>query len=205
MYGGKFMNRLSVTAVLIGSLLTIGGADGSGRARPAEPDAQVHTDTYSVHSDHSDSGARPTRAARLRGLPPQLDFRATTLEGQPFTGANLAERPVVFWFWAPSCGACATQAAAVARATKRYGDRVGFVGIGGLDSSAGRLRQFVSRTGTGGITQLDDRAGRLYSRFGVTAPATFLFLTRSGEASSTAGPDSAATLHSHVRSLAGGG
>ncbi|MGH3389445.1 MAG: TlpA family protein disulfide reductase, partial [Actinomadura sp.] len=166
------MNRFSVTAVLIGSLFAIGGADGSEQARqarqarPAEPGAQVRADTSVV----------PTRAARLRGLPPQLDFQATTLEGRPFTGANLAERPVVFWFWAPSCAACLAQGPDVARSAQRYGDRVAFVGIGGLDGSADRLRQFVQRSGTGGITQLDDRSGRLYERFQVTAPGTFLFL-----------------------------
>jgi thiol-disulfide isomerase/thioredoxin len=188
------MNRLSVTAVLVASLFAIGGADGSGRARPAEPDTHAGMNT----------SALPTRAVRLRGLPPQLDFTATTLEGRPFTGANLAERPVVFWFWAPSCSACVSQGPEVARVAELYGDRVVFVGIGGLDQSESRLRQFVSRTGTGGITQLDDRAGTLYGRFQVTSPASFLFLTRSGAVRGVARPADATALDAHVRRLAGG-
>jgi thiol-disulfide isomerase/thioredoxin len=187
------MNRFSVAAVLIGSLFAIGSADGSERARHAESDTSV-----------APTKVAPSRAARLRGLPPQLDFQATTLEGRPFSGANLAERPVVFWFWAPSCAACAAQGPEVVRAAGRYGDRVAFVGVGGLDRNLDRLRQFVERSGTGGITQLDDRSGGLYERFQVTAPGTVLFLTRGGTVRIKMGPAGSPGLEAFVRGLAGG-
>jgi thiol-disulfide isomerase/thioredoxin len=196
------MNGLSIAVVVAGSLLAIGGADGSRQAQPAGPGQT--TQAGPAAQAPADTSMPPPRAARLRGLPPQLDFRATTIEGRSFTGANLAERPVVFWFWAPWCSACVSQGPNVAKAAERYGDRVIFVGVAGLDSSENRLRQFISRTGTGGITQLDDRAGTLYDRFQVTSPASFLFLTRGGEVSGAAGAGSAATLDSNVRRLAGG-
>ncbi|MGH3393016.1 MAG: hypothetical protein ACRDOO_29470, partial [Actinomadura sp.] len=70
--------------------------------------------------------------------------------------------------------------------------------------SADRLRQFVQRSGTGGITQLDDRSGRLYERFQVTAPGTFLFLTRGGTVRIKVGPAGSPGLDTFVRNLAGG-
>ncbi|MEU5883530.1 redoxin domain-containing protein [Spirillospora sp. NPDC047279] len=143
-------------------------------------------------------------SARLRSLPAPLKFEATTLDGRPFTGGNLAEQPVVFWFWTPSCAGCQEEGRAVAAAAREYQGRVTFVGVAGRDRSGERPGRFVTRTGTGGITQLDDRSGGLSEHFEVTSRPSFLFMRRDGSADRAAGPLGAETLDERVRALAGG-
>ena len=66
-------------------------------------------------------------------VPATLQFRAETVDGRPFSGASLAGKPVVLWFWAPWCPTCRSQIPQVQDLAARYGDRVGVVGVGSLD------------------------------------------------------------------------
>jgi thiol-disulfide isomerase/thioredoxin len=183
------------------------GATANGRSLPAHSGTSHGTGQNTGHDTDGLGGAPPGRSSgggRLRSLPPQLEFEGTTLDGKPFVGSDLAERPVVFWFWAPWCTQCAFEGPHVADVARRYGDRVSFVGIAGLDRSREQMRRFVSRTGTAAITQLDDRTGRLYAHFEVTSHSSFLFMTRDGRTTRNAGPLGEAGLERHVRALAGG-
>jgi thiol-disulfide isomerase/thioredoxin len=155
----------------------------------------------------SGTGAAPGESpggGRLRELPAPLKFEGTTLDGRPFAGADLAERPVVFWFWAPWCPKCVSEGPHVADIAEKYGDRVAFVGIAGLDRDKAQMREFVTRTGTGAITQLDDHTGRLYAHFQVTSQSSYLFMRRDGKTTRESGPLDAPALERHVRALAGG-
>ena len=49
-----------------------------------------------------DSGGVPAGDAAASTLPAALDFTAPLVGGGVFDGSELAERPVVFWFWAPT-------------------------------------------------------------------------------------------------------
>lgn len=161
------------------------------------------------------SGERPAGAKGTRSspqtvggadgrLPPQLRFQGTTLDGRPFTGADLAERPVVFWFWAPWCPKCIADAPHVADVAKKYGDRVTFVGIAGLEKSREQMRRFVTHTGTDRITQLDDRAGKLYAQFKVTSVPSYVFVTAGGKVTRDFGQLRRPALENRVRGLSGG-
>ncbi|MBC6459437.1 TlpA family protein disulfide reductase [Actinomadura sp. HBU206391] len=178
---------------------TDGGTDGetgAGTATGASSPAPAATGAASPGQSPGDG--------RLRALPAQLRFEGTTLDGRHFTGSDLAERPVVFWFWAPWCPKCASEGPDVAAVAEKYGDRVAFVGVAGLDRSKDQMRRFVSRTGTGDITQLDDRTGRLYKHFKVTSQSSYVFMTRAGSTTRDSGPLSASALEQRVRGLAGG-
>jgi thiol-disulfide isomerase/thioredoxin len=191
--------RTPVTVVLIGCLLAAGcggggGADGSEVAGSSAPPPSTGVAAPS---------AAPSEGSRLRGLPALLKFEAETLDGKSFTGANLAERPVVFWFWAPWCPKCAAEGPAVAKVAEKYGDRAAFVGVAGLDKNKDAMREFVRRTGTGGLTQLDDRGGELYRHFEVVEQTTYIFMTRDGKTSRDTGPLSESDLTGHVEALTG--
>jgi thiol-disulfide isomerase/thioredoxin len=110
---------------------------------------------------------------------------------------------VVFWFWAPWCTKCASEGPSVAAVAEKYGDRVAFVGVAGLDKSKDQMRRFISRTGTGDIIQLDDRTGRLYTHFKVTSQSSYVFMTRAGRTMRDSGPLSEQALEQRVRGLAG--
>lgn len=60
-----------------------------------------------------------------------LAFTATTVEGEPFDAADLAGRPVVFWFWAPWCSTCVAEAPHVLDIADEYDD-VQVVGVASL-------------------------------------------------------------------------
>jgi thiol-disulfide isomerase/thioredoxin len=129
-----------------------------------------------------------TASASAADVPALLRFTGTTLEGKAFDGAGLAGRPVVFWFWAPWCPKCQAEGPAVATTAKKYGDKVRFVGIAGLDKSKDQMNQFVARTGTAGLVQLDDRTGALYKHFKVTSQSSYLFVSPDGSTESATGP-----------------
>ena len=193
------MRTPAATVVLIGCLLAAGcGGGGAGGTEVAEPSA-----TPPSASAAAPAATPPTSSARTRSLPALLKFEAETLDGKSFTGANLAERPVVFWFWAPWCPKCAAEGPAVAKVAEKYGDQVAFVGIAGLDKNKDAMREFVDRTGTGGLTQLDDRDGTLYRHFKVIEQTTYVFMSRGGKISRDTGPLSESDLTAHVQRVAG--
>lgn len=190
-----------LTLLLAGSLAlaACGGSDGGSADGAATKDAAT--------AQPAPSAAAPGSGApsgRLKSMPEQLKFEGTTLDGKPFTGSNLAEQPVVFWFWAPWCPKCQSEGPAVAKVAERYKGRVAFVGIAGLDKSKDQMQKFVTRTGTGGITQLDDRDGDLYKHFKVTSQSSFLFMKRDGSSDRASGPLGEDDLEKHVKALAGG-
>ncbi|MBA8954768.1 redoxin domain-containing protein [Actinomadura namibiensis] len=192
------MNKLLplVTGAIL--LAGCGGSGGSG-AGGGTPPAPVPSATAP-----SPSGSPAKEQQRLRKLPDKLRFEATTLDGRPFTGVNLAEKPAVFWFWAPWCPKCRAEGPAVAKAARANAGRVEFVGVAGLDQSTARMKEFVTRTGTSGLPHLDDRNGRLYRHFGVTTQSSFLFMRPDGTAERASGPLGEDELAARVRALAGG-
>jgi thiol-disulfide isomerase/thioredoxin len=192
------MKKVAMTMTAAALLATgCGGSetDGGAVTGPSSPAAPGPVEGSATQS----SGE-----GRLRALPARLKFEGTTLDGRPFTGSDLAERPVVFWFWAPWCAKCASEGPNVAAVAEKYGDRVAFVGVAGLDKSREQMRRFVSRTGTEDITQLDDRTGRLYTHFEVASQSSYVFMTRAGRITRDSGPLSEPALERRVRELAGG-
>ncbi|WP_170223459.1 redoxin domain-containing protein [Nonomuraea turkmeniaca] len=143
--------------------------------------------------------APPATASSRGSVPEALRFTATTLGGQKFDGASLAGKPVVFWFWAPWCPKCQSEAPAVKAAAGRYAD-VAFVGIAGLDSEAA-MKDFVRRTGTGTFVQLSDEKGAVWTRLGVSQQSTFVFMKPDGSTEKASGPLDSDELDRHVAKL----
>jgi thiol-disulfide isomerase/thioredoxin len=136
----------------------------------------------------STTASAPASTAPAKAAPALLKFKGTKLDGTAFDGASLAGKPVVLWFWAPWCPKCQVEGPAVAKAAKKYGDKVAFVGVAGLDKSKDAMDKFVSRTGTAGIVQLDDRTGELYKHFKVTSQSSYLILNPEGGTHKAVGP-----------------
>jgi thiol-disulfide isomerase/thioredoxin len=142
----------------------------------------------------SSSSASAAPADSPMQTPDLLKFQATSLDGKPFDGSSLAGRPVVLWFWAPWCPTCQGEGPAVAATAKKYGDKVAFVGVAGLDKSKEQMDAFVSRTGTSNLIHLDDRTGALYKHFKVTAQSSYLLVNPEGGTHAAVGPMSEADL-----------
>ncbi|MDD2857175.1 MAG: redoxin domain-containing protein [Candidatus Nanopelagicales bacterium] len=156
----------------MGALVAAGlamAACGASAASPAPPSTPVASLPPQAH------GARPSAAT-----PQALAFTATTVDGAAFNGASLTGKPVVFWFWAPWCTVCRAESPDVAKVAAEFKGKVTFIGIAGL-GPVQDMRAFVSQTSTGGFTHLADEDGSLWSRFGVVAQPSFVFVTPDGQ------------------------
>ena len=161
-------------------------ACGTGTETPAGTTPPAPTTATSTGAPSPDSSG--TASAPAADVPALLKFTGTTLNGKAFDGTELAGSPVVLWFWAPWCPKCQAEGPAVAKTAKKYGDKVRFVGIAGLDKSKDQMAKFVDRTGTAGLVHLDDRSGALYKHFKVTSQSSYLFVSPDGRTESATGP-----------------
>ncbi|MEV1330621.1 redoxin domain-containing protein [Micromonospora costi] len=156
-----------VVVVALLAALAAGGCGGGQPPRAAGPAVPAGTSTASGPA----AGGVP--------VPDTLAFTATTLEGASFSGAALAGRPVVLWFWAPWCATCASQAWTVAEVAPAYRETVPIVGVAGLGEQKA-MRDFVTEFALAGTPQIDDRAGVLWRRFEVVEQSTFVIVDRDG-------------------------
>lgn len=114
-------------------------------------------------------------------VPPTLDFTARTIDGDTFTGASLAGKPTVFWFWAAWCPKCRGEADSVAAVQQENADRVNVVGVAGLGSGDDAMRRFAQDTGIEGFPQLADDAGEVWQRFEVVSQQYYVLLDSTGK------------------------
>ncbi|WP_146607443.1 redoxin domain-containing protein [Spongiactinospora gelatinilytica] len=185
------MTRIRVTATIVAAgvlAAACGASDEMGRS-----DAPA-----SATVGRASPAPAPTHSGRTP-VPETLRFTATTLGGQRFDGASLAGKAVVFWFWAPWCPKCRSEAPAVKTAAAKYTD-VAFVGVAGLDGEAA-MREFVRRTGTGGFPHLSDEKGAVWTRLGVSQQSTFVFMKADGSTERVSGPLGPDDLDRHVAKL----
>jgi thiol-disulfide isomerase/thioredoxin len=154
--------RLILSATVAVALLALAGCGTAEQGRP-----------------------RPAGQAASRGgtaapaVPAKLAFTATTLDGKAFDGASLAGHPVVLWFWAPWCAACAGEAQTLTDLAPGYAGKVDFVGVAGMGSED-EMRQFVAEGRVASFPHLSDNAGLVWKRFGVTEQSIYVLLDRGG-------------------------
>ncbi len=104
-------------------------------------------------------------------------FTGESVDGEPFTGAQLAGKPSVLWFWAPWCPTCRAQAAGVTGLAERYDGEITVVGVGGL-ADVRDIRDYAQQVP--GLTHLVDPEGAVWRHFGVTAQSTYVVLDANG-------------------------
>ena len=157
----------SLAATLAATGITLAACGGAADAQAPIASPVTTAMTSSPHSTTSNA-------------PAALAFKATTVDGADFNAATLAGKPVVFWFWAPWCTVCRAESPDVAKVAAEFKGKVTFIGIAGL-GSVPDMQAFVSETSTGGFTHLADVDGTLWSRFGVVAQPSFVFVTPDGQ------------------------
>ncbi len=126
------------------------------------------------------TAASPT-AEPAPEVPQTLDFTARTIDGDTFTGASLAGKPTVLWFWAAWCPKCRGSAKSVAAVQQDNADRVNVVGVAGLGSGDDAMRRFAQDTGIEGFPQLADDAGEVWQRFEVVSQQYYVLLDSAGK------------------------
>ncbi|MGP3919834.1 redoxin domain-containing protein [Nonomuraea sp. 10N515B] len=189
--------------------LLAAGCGGTGQ-REAASDTTSASATATMTSAQTTSPStsvtpEPTASqetASNGSVPATLEFSARTLDGETFQGASLAGKPVVFWFWAPWCPKCMSEAPHVKAAAAQYGD-VAFVGVAGLDTEAA-MKEFVQRTKTENFPHLSDEKGAVWTKLGVSQQSTFVFMKPDGTTAKASGPLGKEQLDELVRALRDG-
>ncbi|MGB3829076.1 MAG: redoxin family protein [Ornithinimicrobium sp.] len=166
------------------ALMTVGAvalaACGSEQSDPADGAAAADVSSSAPGASTTEGGAASAEAdveAAPAGDVADLNFTATTLEGTTFSGADLAGKPAVLWFWAPWCPTCRAQAPAVSDLAEQYDGQVSVVGVGGAaaTSEIEAMAQDVN-----GPIHLIDEPGAVWQHFAVTAQSTYLIIAADG-------------------------
>jgi len=149
--------RLKIVAgLLLAAVLTLSGCAASG----------------SITESGSRSGAGAVSAGAV-----SLKFTGEDIDGAPYDGEQLADKPTVLWFWAPWCPTCRAQAGGVETLAQEYAGRVNVVGVGGLADPAD-IRDFARQVE--GPMHLVDEDGEIWRHFDVTAQSTYVVLDADG-------------------------
>jgi thiol-disulfide isomerase/thioredoxin len=135
-------------------------------------------------------------------VPAQLQFSATTLGGEQFSGESLLGSPAVLWFWAPWCPTCQREAPMVGQAAADH-PGVRFLGVAGLDQPPA-MQQFVDRYPVGDFTHLADVDGEVWTKFGITQQPAFAFVGADGTVDVVRGTLSDTELTERIDALSRG-
>jgi thiol-disulfide isomerase/thioredoxin len=135
-------------------------------------------------------------------MPEQLRFTAKTLDGKDFSGASLAGKPAVVWFWAPWCPRCQGEAEDIAAAAKETAGRVAFLGVAAQDEVPA-MQEFVRKYDLGSFPHLADTDAAVWKRFGVVEQPAHAFITADGTVEMVLKQLPTNELLDRVRALAG--
>lgn len=112
-------------------------------------------------------------------LPPAPEVSLNLLDGTPFTGSEIwEERPVVLFFFASWCTACAGLQPGLVELAQRYQDRVVFVGIAGEDKEEA-LATYLEEHEVPYPVAIDERL-TVWRSYGVREPPHPVVVSRGG-------------------------
>lgn len=131
-----------------------------------------------TRGEDATSSSDPTTTSATSTGSTDLDFTATTIEGERFEGSSLAGAPTVLWFWAPWCPTCRAQIPTVTGIGEEYAGRVNVIGVGGLDTRD-EIESLADRIDH--VTHLIDDEGTVWQHFGVTAQSTYTVIDSDGK------------------------
>jgi thiol-disulfide isomerase/thioredoxin len=118
----------------------------------------------------------------------RFNFTGTTLNGATFSGASLAGKPAVLWFWTPWCPFCNAEAPSVSQVAAAN-PKVTFVGVAAR-SDVAAMQGFVSKYNLN-FTNLNDADGSIWRAFNVPWQPAYVFQRADGSTDFVNNPTSA--------------
>lgn len=168
--------RPTVVAVVSGLLLLAGCGDNP----PAAGGQPTTTSTEATSTQPPDDAPTSATTGTVTETPvPELEFSARTVDGKEFSGATLAGKPALLWFWAPWCPKCQAEAPTIAEVARTASD-VQFVGVAAQDEVSA-MRDFVARFDLDTFPHLADTDAAVWQRFGVTYQPAYAFVGSNGD------------------------
>lgn len=173
------MARLCPTVVAVFSgLLLLAGCGDEPSAAGGEPTTTSAQAPSTQPPDDAPTSAT-TGTVTEPPVPEKLDFSARTVDGKTFSGASLAGKPAVLWFWAPWCPKCQAEAPTIAEVAGTASG-VQFVGVAAQDEVPA-MRDFVTRFDLGTFPHIADTDAAVWQRFGVTYQPAYAFVGSNGD------------------------
>lgn len=170
-----------VLGTLLGTTLVLAGCGSEApqdAAQPPQPPASEAPVSEAPPPSSPADDAPATKTPAPKPVPEKLRFTARTIDGKDFSGASLAGKPALLWFWAPWCSNCQAEAPTMAEAAKSSG--VQFVGVAAQDQIPA-MQGFVDRFGLGSFPHIADLEGKTWKRFGVTYQPAYAFVSSNGD------------------------
>lgn len=168
---------VAASTVALGLVLVACGNSSESASADATTSDQGTASAAPVEQPSDATPADGGASAAAVDVPESLNFRATTVSGDAFRGAQVAGKPVVLWFWAPWCAVCRSQAPQVEKLVSTYGEDLAVIGVGSLDS-AQAISGFADDVS--GPTHLSDPDGKLWKRFRISEQSSFVVLDGTG-------------------------
>jgi thiol-disulfide isomerase/thioredoxin len=187
--------RLAIAVVCAGIALAGCGAGTLPEATPLQPRP---TETSVSESQP----VSPPVSTQPAAVPEQLNFSAKTVDGKDFSGASLAGKPAVLWFWAPWCPKCRSEAAGVGEAAGAVSGSVTFLGVAARDEVP-KMQDFVRQYRLDSFQHLADVDGAVWKRFGVVEQPAYAFVKADGTVEVVTARVSKADLLKRSQALAG--
>ena len=111
---------------------------------------------------------------------PMPAFAGTTLDGDPFSSADLAGKPAIVNFWASYCiPSCVDEHPVLLDLASRHADDLQMVGVLVSDTPDG-ARGFLARYGEVSWPSMLNSDGRIAIDYGVTGPPETFFVDAHG-------------------------
>jgi len=167
------MSPMRAVAAAFAIALAVAGCGTQSGSAPTTPAVTTTTTAAPPPSTNASSGAAVA-------VPEQLKFTAKTVDGGELSGASLAGKPVVLWFWAPWCPKCRREAPGMAKVAEELGSSVTFVGVAALDQVPA-MQDFVDRYDLKSFQHIADTDTAVWKRFGVTAQPAYAFIDKTGK------------------------
>ncbi len=141
-----------------------------------------------------------THSKTTKKISPAYAFKGITLTGTNFSGAELAGKPAVLWFWAPWCAICRAESPDLVALANSFKGKVKIIGVAGL-APVNDMKQFVKETKTSNFIHLADTDGAIWLHFQIPAQPAFIFLTAKGTGYRQIGAISKSDLFKRTRQL----
>jgi thiol-disulfide isomerase/thioredoxin len=178
--------KITMIGMVLSTALVLSACGGTQPdAAPQAPEAPAPETTASSAADDAPTGIAPGEPAPTKApkpapkpVPEKLRFTAETVDGKKFSGASLAGKPAMLWFWAPWCSNCQAEAPTIAKAAKD--SRVQLVGVAAQDQVSA-MQDFVDRFDLGSMPHVADTDAAIWKRFGVSYQPAYAFVSSNGD------------------------
>lgn len=168
------------SAVLLAFLTLIGLTGCAGAPKVSAPDeSNVRLDTPAYRAIKQRAGIEdcPPAATTDGGLPAKS---LPCLGGGPRVDLSTLRGPLVINFWYAACAPCRKEMPALAAFYKKYGDRVGVLGVDSNDTMPGAALELAQKSGVTYPLVADPGGDLQGSALTVRGYPTFFFLSADG-------------------------